>query len=511
MKLSAKLIVYHLKKAFPVRASSSLSPCPVLSCSLPYRKDKPFQSGRVYVVTDPDFTVPSHHLTSVLFILTGSTFPLCEQDYPNLCILPKDTKAADVYAELQEIFSLYEQWNQSLVDSRLENASIQSLLDLTDCVIPNPMLLIGMDFTIVASKKLDLMDLNKPVLGSSESTRDIINSLKQDPNYEEAFYKTGYFFYPGNRFSAPALCVNISGGGHTVYRLLYMEGEAPLDDTFGFILEYLAQMVTHAFSTRLMRGPSSDYPLHEVFATLLTDPHSDYVKISQQISARGWLSSHIYLCILVRTGLIDQKNLTLLSICNYIETTLPFSCAVEHRGNAVVFVNLSLIEMTVEEIAGKLEGFIQNSMLNAGFSRKMLGHFNFHRQYLQASVALETGKRKNPALSIHHFNAVALDYILEQAIKKLPAYMICHEKLLSLKYADEAGHSHLYETLRRFLENHQNIARTSEALDIHRSTLLYRMDKIRAFLKSDLSDPPEILYLLLSFHLMELEENQSSR
>lgn len=511
MKLSARLIVYHLSKKFSVQASSSLNSSPVLSCSLPYQKEKPFHDGRVYLVTDPDFTVPSHHLTSVLFILIGDTFSFSEQSYPNLCVLPGHVDAADVYTELQEIFSLYDQWNQSLINSRLENASIQSLLDLTDCIIPNPMLLIGMDFTIVASKKLELSDLNKPVLGSSENTRDIINNLKQDPNYESAYHKTGYFYYPGNHFCAPSLCVNISGGEQTAYRLLYMEGEAPLDDTFGFILEYLAQMISHAFSTRLMHGPSSDYPLHEVFATLLTDPNADYVKISQQLSVGGWLSSHLYLCILVRTGLIDQKNLTLLSICNYIENKLPFSCAVEHKGNAVVYVNLSLSQMTVEGISQKLEAFIQSSMLNAGFSRKMLGHFNFHRQYLQASVALETGKRKNPAFSMHHFNTIALDYILEQAIKKLPAYMICHEKLLSLKYADEAGHSHLYETLRCYLENHQNIARTSEHLYIHRSTLLYRMEKIRDFLDSDLSDPSEILYLLLSFHLMDLEENQPSR
>ena len=126
-----------------------------------------FQEGRVYVVSDPDFTVPSHHLTSVLFVLSGSSFPLSEQDYPNLCILSEEADAADVFAELQEIFLLYDRWNQSLMDSRLENASIQSLLDLTDCVIPNPMLLIGMDFAIVAAKKVDMRDLEKPVLGSS--------------------------------------------------------------------------------------------------------------------------------------------------------------------------------------------------------------------------------------------------------------------------------------------------------------------------------------------------------
>ena len=84
--------------------------------------------------------------------------------------------------------------------------------------------------------------------------------------------------------------------------------------------------------------------------------------------------------------------------------------------------------------------------------------------------------------------------------------MICHEKLLKLKYQDEANGSYLYETLRAFLQNQQSATKTAAALFIHRSTLLYRLDKIENLLKSDLSDPDEQLYLMLSFALMDQEE-----
>ena len=94
----------------------------------------------------------------------------------------------------------------------------------------------------------------------------------------------------------------------------------------------------------------------------------------------------------------------------------------------------------------KLAGFIRDSLLNAGYSRVMLGHFNFQRQYVQASISIQVGSRKNPTSWIHHFNDIALPYILEQITSKLPAYMICHEKLLKLKYQDEETDSQLYET-----------------------------------------------------------------
>ena len=98
--------------------------------------------------------------------------------------------------------------------------------------------------------------------------------------------------------------------------------------------------------------------------------------------------------------------------------------------------------------------------------------------------------------------------MLEQITRSLPAYMTCHERLLQLKYQDQDGSSQLYQTLRCYLENQQSATKTAAALFIHRSTLLYRLEKIQKFLRSDLSSPEEQLYLLLSFHLMEQEDQR---
>ena len=206
-------------------------------------------------------------------------------------------------------------------------------------------------------------------------------------------------------------------------------------------------------------------------------------------------------------GSLDTKNLTLRSICSYIENAVPASCAIEHRGNAVVFINMDLCPLSDNEISQRLAGFIRDSMLNAGYSRTLLGHFNFQRQYVQASLSLSVGRRQNPSRWIHHFNDIALTYILEQTTKKLPAYMLAHEKLLTLKNMADSTNSPLYHTLRVYLENHLNLTKTSEDLFIHRSTLLYRLEKIQNILHSDYNNPEELLYLMLSFRIMEQEKD----
>ncbi len=505
MNLSARLIVWHLSKKYQLRSSGQLTSQPYLGYPVRYEPSRPVESGIIYVTDQPDFELPSHQLSQTLFILTGPFFSISETDYPNLCILPQ-ADATPVLAFLNRLFHKYEEWNQSLFESRLKNASIQNLLDLTDSIIPNPTIVIGMDFTILAVKKNLFPNLPNPVLGSDDDSAKLVSALKQDPNYEAAYTKTGYFYYPGNEIASPSLCVNIRQQNRTAYRLIISEGEVPLDETFGFILEYLARMISHALSTNI--AANHDYhPLHQIFSTLLTDPSADYVEISRQLTDFGWLSSHSYLCILIRTGALDYKNLTLRSICSYVENTIPASCAVAHRGNAVVYINLDLCTLSMDEISQKIAGFIRDSLLSAGYSRKLLGHFNFQRQYVQASIALQTGSRKHPTQWIHHFDDIALSYLLEQTTKKLPAYMLCHERLLQLKNKSEENHSQLYQTLRCYLENHQNITKTAQDLYIHRSTLLYRLEKIQDIVKADYSDPDEFLYLLLSFRLMDMEEH----
>ena len=507
MNLSPRLIVWHLKKEYPQALASSRLTCePCLKYGVCHREHAPFSGDLVYVSRnkiEDFFRNPLHSL----LILTDCTDASITEKYPNLCLIP-DTDPELVLETVTQIFRRYEEWNQALFESRLSNGSIQKLLELTGTVISNPIIVISMDFTIIAAHNNPFGDLPSSVLGSTEETADLILALKQDPAYEAAFHRIGYFYYSGNGIAMPSLCVNIRRFDRTLYRLMITQGEVPLDDTFGFILEYLARVISHALSTNIVDSHDARRQLHQIFQTILNDPSADYVEVSHQLTTNSWLSSHSYLCLFLKTEQLDYKNLTHRSICSYIENMVPASCAVEHRGNIVAYIDLDLCQLSESEIEQKLAGFIRDSFLTAGYSRKMLGHFNFHRQYVQASLSLQVGTQKFPHRWIHHFNDIALTYLLEQTTKKLPAYMVCHEKLLALKYESEQNQSQLFQTLRCYLENHQSATRTANALFIHRSTLLYRLERISKVLKSDLSDPDELLYLMLSFRLIDMEEER---
>lgn len=62
------------------------------------------------------------------------------------------------------------------------------------------------------------------------------------------------------------------------------------------------------------------------------------------------------------------------------------------------------------------------------------------------------------------------------------------ENLGPLLEADRKNGSDLVGTLRSYLYNNCNLLRTSQALYIHRNTLIYRLNTIKGLLAKDLDD-----------------------
>ena len=59
-----------------------------------------------------------------------------------------------------------------------------------------------------------------------------------------------------------------------------------------------------------------------------------------------------------------------------------------------------------------------------------------------------------------------------------------------------------------YISNQMNAVRAAKALFIHRSTFLYRMSHIRELVSLDLEDPDQLLYLLLTYKLLENMDHQ---
>ena len=146
-----------------------------------------------------------------------------------------------------------------------------------------------------------------------------------------------------------------------------------------------------------------------------------------------------------------------------------------------------------------LRTFLSRYALTGGLSGEFVHLSELHDYYEQAASSLQLGGEENP---FHLYDDLALTQILAFCPKE-KTRLVCHPALLRLKQFDEKNRLRLCETLRAFLENERSLVRTAGALGIHRSTLIYRIDKISTILDVDLNDPDTRLHLLLSQRLLD--------
>ena len=75
-----------------------------------------------------------------------------------------------------------------------------------------------------------------------------------------------------------------------------------------------------------------------------------------------------------------------------------------------------------------------------------------------------------------------------------------------MKKYDQEHKTDYYLTLKTYITCQMNAVQAAKKLFIHRSTFLYRMAHIKELVQIDLEDPDQLLYLLMTYRLLEEKE-----
>ena len=414
---------------------------------------------------------------------------------------------AEFMNDMQEIFDTADGWERKIHDLMLEHAGMERLLQVTSEFLQNPLTVIGLDFTFVAEAGSKYLPPRARLYTDEGLNVEYVNALLQNETYREMADTHETVMFPAYISGCRSMNRNLFVDEKATHRLILTECRVEITQGVICVLDILSEKLEFLL-THEEEETDPDRDIEQIFVRVLSDRTADYMQISRELSELGWGGNHEYMCLILQITYLNQQNLSTKAICRYIKKKLGDSVSFLYQDEIVVFFDLTRLGMNQEEVAGKLVYFIRDTYLKAGYSRVMTGHMNLRRQYVQAKTALDVGSRKKPYLWIHYFSQVAMTYILEQATKRLPGTMICHEGLLELKKHDEENQTQYMETLRVYLEQHLSATQAARELFIHRSTFLYRLDRIREILQSDLDDPEEIFYLELSFRLLEQEEEK---
>ena len=129
----------------------------------------------------------------------------------------------------------------------------------------------------------------------------------------------------------------------------------------------------------------------------------------------------------------------------------------------------------------------------------------------QAFAALQIGSRSKPDETLHHYHTYLLPHLRASLMSQMEDPLLQHCDVIALERYDEKTGSSLAETLYSYLRNERIMSKTSAELFMHRNSVMYRIEKIKQLIVSDLDDPDNRLALLISLEVAKAKKEASER
>jgi sugar diacid utilization regulator len=156
--------------------------------------------------------------------------------------------------------------------------------------------------------------------------------------------------------------------------------------------------------------------------------------------------------------------------------------------------------MSLQKEAVKRSGTAK-ARVRAGIGGYHAGLRGISASYLEAQQAIEVGRKLRPEAIAHQHDEVIPQLVLAQNPRLAERYVL--HNLGPLLDAKARNRDQLLETLEAYLAC-ASVKDAATALNLHRHTVLYRLDKLRDLLGADFDTPASRLRLQLALDLRKL-------
>lgn len=160
----------------------------------------------------------------------------------------------------------------------------------------------------------------------------------------------------------------------------------------------------------------------------------------------------------------------------------------------------------VPSLVEHLEVLLTRYRVSAGISTLFDDLSNVRSYMFQARKSLKIGRETAPDAYLHFYSGLISDIMLSYISGALDSINSTHPLLRELQTDDLTAGTRYYETLVTYLNCMCDSAKSAKELDIHRNTLLYRINHIQDYYGVSFSDTELIRALSISAYVCSYKE-----
>jgi PucR family transcriptional regulator, purine catabolism regulatory protein len=346
----------------------------------------------------------------------------------------------------------------------------------------------------------------------------------------------------------------ISDMKKSIQRIFYLEGMeikcrilpvAVANNIYGYIVVWLTVQDLTEFDLIILEQASTNMALERIkakdieevklkikqdfFDDLLTGKLTSVDTIHTFSEMHGLNPSYSYYCIVInleseeddsfddmvaRRVQLENKSKKCVDIVystsNYTNTEV--TCF--HRNNRIIIMmgqndnksslSVNKVKQYGNKIYHALEKELNNTTFLIGIGRQYETIHLLHKSFFEANESIRLMKKFNIQGGVSHYEDYSIYHFLDSNVKEieLDAFFM---KYLGKVFEHDHLHGTSYiQTLENYFIRNLNISETAKAMFLHRNTLIYRIDKIKEILNTDLKNSEELLQIQLALKIFRL-------
>lgn len=488
MELNQAILAYEAAAHFPVKTHTETTLCFAYPRIL--QAGELPEKGCLYLCRGAD--VPAEG-NGAYFFAAGTP------EHTENVLLSADADLLVLTQCVYAAFQKYEAWDMRLLKALSMEEPILEMARASRSIFRNPVAVMDRDFHMLSdidtgTEAIEPSGLCPAPCGESLPI-DIVSYFKADPAFTVVANVHEPFMYHAIFFPKSCACANLFGGEESyIARIVIMPFENENQPIDLFLLRHLAVYMELCFKggyqSRFMSAKLGD-----VLCALLETDGDPLPLLPAKLPNSVWHSGDAFLWLVLTQTDMDVQNNTTRYTCRQIEHDYVGTCAFPIGGHVAVLVNLSAYGKPMDAFLEEFLPLLATGSQHAGVSRSFTDFALLRPHYRQADIALSF---RPGGSRITLFDQAAMPYLLRREALELPPLLWISDKIRTLIEYDKTNGTSYIETLRHYLDNQMNIAKTTRELFIHRSTMLYRLSRIEKLAHIDWNDAGEVLYLRVS-------------
>lgn len=422
----------------------------------------------------------------------------------NHLICPHHTDA-QIMDFMLELFALYQSWENAIDMLLYRNGTVQELCELGAQLLENPVCIHDDWFVMVAATR-EFAQIMEPeyMLSSAKGfvPRAVMEDFQHDSDYLETYSHREAQIWEAPERNWQTLYVNLWDGNLYKGRLLVGRKNRSFRHRDFLLAEVLAQRAVLLMRRKQLGEETLYQNMDDLVFSLLQGKQPETLALKHFLELLRWKERDLYLCIRVK----GQQNTDLVMdrmLHSDLFRSFPGSYVLLSGQEQCVVLDLGQTGEPVSRIRHALAPVCRDYCLYAGISDPVSGIRELNAAYYQAGAALDQAFRLRSDRWIITFSQCVLEHLMQTLPAPLTGSHLVAPELTALREYDREKGSQLFETFREYLLRDRDIPQTAQALIIHRTTLIYRLNKIRSMLAVDLEDPWQRLRLMLSLWILE--------